>query len=117
MTNFWSATMVTDCTFIFSRCQNDQPASSPQEVSGVGPRAKAIQVSSEGDGKTGSFILEISDRLVSTMLHSSANNGSKKSLQTTTVGKRSSRVFTRADCPDECRFHVSDFFFFLSFEI
>lgn len=80
-------------------------------MSGVGPRAKAIRVSSEGDGKTGSFILEISDRLVSTMLHSSPNNGSKKSLQTKTVGKRSSRMFGRVDCPEKYGFHVSFFFF------
>lgn len=58
-----------------------------QEVSGVGPRARSITVSSEGDAKAGSIILDISDRLVTTMVRST-HNQTKQSVQTLTVGKR-----------------------------
>ncbi|XP_023153317.3 adhesion G protein-coupled receptor E1-like [Amphiprion ocellaris] len=42
--------------------------SASMEVSGVGPLAKSITVSSEGDGETGSVILGLSDRLVAAMV-------------------------------------------------
>lgn len=58
-----------------------------QEVSGVGPRARSITVSSEGDAEAGSIILDISDRLVTTMVRST-HNQTKQSVQTLTVGKR-----------------------------
>lgn len=58
-----------------------------QEVSGVGPRAKPGQLSSDGDGETGSLILGISERLVSAMVPSSENQ-TEKTMQTPTVGKR-----------------------------
>lgn len=57
-------------------------------MSGVGPRAREIRVSSEGDGETGNVILEITDRLVFTMVQSSRNS-TKRTVQTKTVGKRS----------------------------
>uniref|UniRef100_A0A3B4X5N5 Adhesion G protein-coupled receptor E2-like n=1 Tax=Seriola lalandi dorsalis TaxID=1841481 RepID=A0A3B4X5N5_SERLL len=47
--------------------------SASMEVSGVGPRAKSITVSSKGDGETGSVILGISDRLVSAMVQPGQN--------------------------------------------
>ncbi|XP_068575185.1 fibrillin-1-like [Cebidichthys violaceus] len=52
------------------------------EVSGVGPLAKSVGLSSEGDGETGSVILGISDRLVSSMM---SPNQTRKSVQTSTV--------------------------------
>ncbi|XP_051796842.1 putative adhesion G protein-coupled receptor E4P [Acanthochromis polyacanthus] len=42
--------------------------SASMEVSGVGPLARSITVSSEGDGETGSLILGLSDRLVAAMI-------------------------------------------------
>ncbi|XP_057673659.1 adhesion G protein-coupled receptor E1-like [Corythoichthys intestinalis] len=47
--------------------------SASMEVSGVGPRAEKIKVSSEGDGETGSKILAISDRLISAMVSPNQN--------------------------------------------
>lgn len=58
-----------------------------KEVSGVGPRARSITVSSEGDAEAGSIILDISDRLVTTMVRSTLNQ-TKQSVHTMTVGKR-----------------------------
>lgn len=60
-----------------------------QEVSGVGPHAGSIGVSSEGDGETGSVILGISDRLVSALVQPGQNQ-SKKTVKSSTVGKRCS---------------------------
>ncbi|XP_019744296.1 adhesion G protein-coupled receptor E2-like isoform X2 [Hippocampus comes] len=58
--------------------------SASMEVSGVGPRAEAIKVSSEGDGETGSKILAISDRLVSAMV-SPGRNESTTTMNSSTV--------------------------------
>ncbi|XP_029998089.1 adhesion G protein-coupled receptor E2-like [Sphaeramia orbicularis] len=57
---------------------------SSMEVSGVGPRARSIKVSSEGDGDTGSAILGISDRLVSAMVEPGQNHRTKN-LKSSTV--------------------------------
>ncbi|XP_074552453.1 uncharacterized protein LOC141809362 [Halichoeres trimaculatus] len=54
------------------------------EVTGVGPRARMSKVSSEGDGETGSVILDISERLVSAMVRPSQNL-SRRSVQSETV--------------------------------
>ncbi|XP_070778996.1 adhesion G protein-coupled receptor E1-like [Enoplosus armatus] len=60
--------------------------SASMEVSGVGPRAKSIRVSSEGDGETGSVILGVSDLLVAAMIPStSIQNQTNKAVQTSTV--------------------------------
>ncbi|XP_076608343.1 adhesion G protein-coupled receptor E3-like [Chaetodon auriga] len=56
------------------------------EVSGVGPQARSIRVSSEGDGETGSVILGISDRLVSAMVPAT-HNQTKKAVQTSILGQ------------------------------
>lgn len=66
-------------------------------MSGVGPRAREIKVSSEGDGETGNVILEITDRLVFTMVQSSRNS-TKRTVQTKTVGKRSYPWFRWTTC-------------------
>uniref|UniRef100_H3D510 Adhesion G protein-coupled receptor E10 n=1 Tax=Tetraodon nigroviridis TaxID=99883 RepID=H3D510_TETNG len=58
--------------------------SATMEVSGVGPRARSITVSSKGDAEAGSIILDISDRLVTTMVRSKYNQ-TQKSVQTLTV--------------------------------
>ncbi|XP_037647114.1 adhesion G protein-coupled receptor E2-like isoform X2 [Sebastes umbrosus] len=60
--------------------------SASMEVSGVGPRgsARPTRMSSEGDGETAGVILDISDRLVSTMLPQSPNQ-TRKAMQTPTV--------------------------------
>ncbi|XP_029692337.1 adhesion G protein-coupled receptor E2-like [Takifugu rubripes] len=58
--------------------------SATMEVSGVGPRARSVTVSSEGDAEAGSIILDISDRLVTTMVRST-HNQTKQSVQTLTV--------------------------------
>ncbi|XP_028267046.1 adhesion G protein-coupled receptor E2-like isoform X2 [Parambassis ranga] len=58
--------------------------SASMEVSGVGPRARSIRVSSEGDGETGSMILGISDRLVSAMV-SLGENKTEKAVRSPTV--------------------------------
>lgn len=58
-----------------------------QEVSGVGPMARSIRVSSDGDGETGSVILGISDRLVAAMV-SPTQNKTRKTVKTSTVGER-----------------------------
>ncbi|XP_062295290.1 adhesion G protein-coupled receptor E1-like [Scomber scombrus] len=58
--------------------------SASMEVSGVGPVARSIRVSSEGDGETGSVILGISDRLVAAMV-SPTQNQTRKAVQTSTV--------------------------------
>jgi len=61
-------------------------------VSGVGPRVKSSRlrrsskVSSAGDGKTGSVILGISDRLVAAMVQPVVNQ-TKTNVKTETVGK------------------------------
>ncbi|XP_029998091.1 adhesion G protein-coupled receptor E3-like [Sphaeramia orbicularis] len=57
---------------------------SSMEVSGVGPHARSIKVSSEGDGDTGSAILGISDRLVSAMVEPGQNHRTKN-LKSSTV--------------------------------
>ena len=54
--------------------------------------ARSIRVSSERDGETGSVILGISDRLVAAMV-SPTQNQTRKAVQTSTVGKRSSLVW------------------------
>ncbi|KAF3846508.1 hypothetical protein F7725_003586 [Dissostichus mawsoni] len=62
----------------------------PAEVSGVGPRVKSSRlrrssrVSSAGDGKTGSVILGISDRLVAAMVQPVVNQ-TKINVKTETV--------------------------------
>ncbi|XP_031158308.2 adhesion G protein-coupled receptor E1-like [Sander lucioperca] len=58
--------------------------SASMEVSGVGPRARSITVSSEGDGETGSVILDISDRLVAAMVPQTQNQ-TRIAVQTPTV--------------------------------
>ncbi|XP_051244900.1 adhesion G protein-coupled receptor E1-like [Dicentrarchus labrax] len=58
--------------------------SASMEVSGVGPRARSIRVSSEGDGETGSVILGISDRLVSAMVQPGQNQ-TKRTVKSPTV--------------------------------
>lgn len=58
-------------------------------MSGVGPQARTITVSSEGDGETGSVILGISDLLVSAMVQPGQNQ-SKINVKSSTVGKRCS---------------------------
>nr|XP_020443833.1 adhesion G protein-coupled receptor E1-like [Monopterus albus] len=58
--------------------------SASMQVSGVGPHVKTINVSSEGDGVTGSVILGISDRLAATMFHPAVNQTTKV-VETTTV--------------------------------
>lgn len=55
-------------------------------MSGVGPRAKSVRVSSEGDGETGSVILGISDLLVSAMVQPGQNQ-TKTTVKSSTVGK------------------------------
>ncbi|XP_034394898.1 adhesion G protein-coupled receptor E2-like [Cyclopterus lumpus] len=52
--------------------------SASMEVSGVGPRAGLVKVGSEGDGDTGSVILDISNRLVSIIV--------QPDLRTETIG-------------------------------
>ncbi|KAE8283076.1 putative adhesion G protein-coupled receptor E4P [Larimichthys crocea] len=47
------------------------------EVAGVGPQARSIKVSSEGDGDTGSVILGISGRLVSAIVQPGQNKTKK----------------------------------------
>ncbi|XP_039681678.1 adhesion G protein-coupled receptor E1-like [Perca fluviatilis] len=54
------------------------------EVSGVGPRAMSITVSSDGDGETGSIILGISDRLIAAMVPQTRNQ-TRIAVQTPTV--------------------------------
>ncbi|XP_047199826.1 adhesion G protein-coupled receptor E1 [Hippoglossus stenolepis] len=54
------------------------------EVIGVGPHARSFKMSSEGDGETGSMILEISDRLVSGMVISGQNQ-SKTNVRSSTL--------------------------------
>nr|XP_029136974.1 adhesion G protein-coupled receptor E1-like [Labrus bergylta] len=62
------------------------------EVSGVGPHAKSSRVSSKGDGETGSLILGISDRLVSSLVQPGQNKtkrsvkGSAVDLSLETIG-------------------------------
>uniref|UniRef100_UPI0037E76424 adhesion G protein-coupled receptor E1-like n=1 Tax=Semicossyphus pulcher TaxID=241346 RepID=UPI0037E76424 len=58
--------------------------SASMEVSGVGPRATKSGVSSEGDGETGSVILGISDRLVSTIVPP-GHNQTKRTVTSPTV--------------------------------
>ncbi|CAJ1076753.1 adhesion G protein-coupled receptor E1-like [Xyrichtys novacula] len=58
--------------------------SASMEVSGVGPRVTTSTVSSEGDGETGSVILDISDRLVSAIVQPGQNR-TKRSVQSPTV--------------------------------
>ncbi|XP_078140638.1 uncharacterized protein LOC139914272 [Centroberyx gerrardi] len=59
--------------------------SASMEVSGVGPRAKTTKmVSSEGDGETGSVILGISGRLISTLIEPNQNQ-TNRTVQTSTV--------------------------------
>ncbi|KAM8844057.1 adhesion G protein-coupled receptor E1-like [Spinachia spinachia] len=58
--------------------------SASMEVSGVGPRARLRSVSSEGDAETGSMILDISDRLVSTIVKPGQNT-SKRTVTSPTV--------------------------------
>ncbi|XP_074525756.1 adhesion G protein-coupled receptor L2-like [Halichoeres trimaculatus] len=58
--------------------------SAVMEVSGVGPRVKSSNVSSEGEGETGSAILKISERLVSATADQSKNN-TEVTLQSPTV--------------------------------
>ncbi|KAL6102765.1 adgre1 [Pungitius sinensis] len=58
--------------------------SASMEVSGVGPRAKLRSVSSEGDGATGSLILGISDRLVTTIVQP-GQNATKRTVTSQTV--------------------------------
>ncbi|XP_042248131.1 adhesion G protein-coupled receptor E2-like [Thunnus maccoyii] len=58
--------------------------SASMQVSGAGPIAKSIRVSSKGDGETGSVILGISDRLVSAMV-SPTQNQTTKAMQTSIV--------------------------------
>lgn len=86
-----------------------------QEVSGVGPRAKSITVSSEGDAEAGNIILDISDRLVTRMVQSTFQQ-TQKSVQTLTVGKRRSlyrpvhfTIFTTdAVCFSKPRYELGD---------
>ncbi|XP_034751158.1 adhesion G protein-coupled receptor E2-like [Etheostoma cragini] len=59
--------------------------SASMEVSGVGPRASSITVSSEGNGEIGSVILDISDRLVAAMVRLSPPNQTTTAVQTPTV--------------------------------
>ncbi|KAK9534930.1 hypothetical protein VZT92_007344 [Zoarces viviparus] len=58
--------------------------SASMEVSGVGPRARSSKVSSEGDGETGSVILDISDRLVSAIVQPGQNH-TKRTVKSSTV--------------------------------
>ncbi|AWP18782.1 putative EGF-like module-containing mucin-like hormone receptor-like 1 [Scophthalmus maximus] len=58
--------------------------SASMEVSGVGPRARSIKVSSTGDGDTGSVILALSDRLVSAMVLPGQNQ-TKTTVKSSTV--------------------------------
>ncbi|KAM6913364.1 adhesion G protein-coupled receptor E3-like [Lycodopsis pacificus] len=58
--------------------------SASMEVSGVGPRAKSRKVSSEGDGETGSVILDISDRLVSAIVQPGQNH-TKRTVKSPTL--------------------------------
>lgn len=60
-----------------------------QEVAGVGPQARSIKVSSEGDGDTGSVILGISGRLVSAIVQPGQNK-TKKTVKSPILGKRCS---------------------------
>ncbi|KAM7372133.1 hypothetical protein PAMP_009326 [Pampus punctatissimus] len=55
-----------------------------KEVSGVGPLARSIRVSSAGDGETGNAILGISESLVSAMVSPNVSQ-TRKSVQTSTV--------------------------------
>lgn len=67
-----------------------------KEVSGVGPRARSIKVSSTGDGDTGSVILALSDRLVSAMVLPGQNQ-TKTTVKSSTVGKIHSFSYFTAD--------------------
>ncbi|XP_045931506.1 adhesion G protein-coupled receptor E1-like isoform X2 [Micropterus dolomieu] len=58
--------------------------SASMEVSGVGPRARTVMVSSNGDGETGNVILGISHRLVSTLVQPGQNQ-TKTTATTSTV--------------------------------
>lgn len=60
-----------------------------QEVAGVGPQARSIKVSSEGDGDTGSVILGISGRLVSAIVQPGQNQ-TKKTVKSPILGKKCS---------------------------
>lgn len=77
-----------------------------QEVSGVGPRARSIRVSSKGDGETGSVILGISDRLVSAMVQPGENQ-TKRSVKSPTVGEWcSSYLIVDIDCMSTGRISI-----------
>ncbi|XP_029913037.1 adhesion G protein-coupled receptor E2-like [Myripristis murdjan] len=55
------------------------------EVSGAGPQARSAKVvSSEGDGETGTIILDISERLISALVEPTQNQ-TNKTIQTATV--------------------------------
>lgn len=56
-------------------------------MSGVGRGAKLNRVSSEGDGETGSLILNISDGLVSAIVPSTQSQA-EKVVHTSTLGKK-----------------------------
>ncbi|XP_072225679.1 adhesion G protein-coupled receptor E1-like [Leuresthes tenuis] len=57
----------------------------PEPISsGVGPRAGSIKLSSEGDGETGSVILNISESLVSAMVQPGQTQ-TKKTMKSSTV--------------------------------
>ncbi|XP_065818495.1 adhesion G protein-coupled receptor E1-like [Labrus bergylta] len=58
--------------------------SAAMEVSGVGPRIKLSNVSSEGDGETGSFILKLSDSLLSAVVEQGQNQ-TERTVTTPTV--------------------------------
>ena len=68
-----------------------------KEVIGVGSHARSVKMSSEGDGETGSMVLEISDRLVSGMVISGQNQ-SKTTVRSSTLGKIHSSELTAAIC-------------------
>lgn len=66
-----------------------------KQVSGAGPQARSAKVvSSDGDGETGTVILDISERLISALVEPTQNQ-TNKTIQTATVGKTHS---------SQCRF-------------
>ncbi|KAM9843981.1 adhesion G protein-coupled receptor E3-like [Aulostomus maculatus] len=76
--------LINNTGFILPKPTVANSFSASMEVSGVGPLAKSVSVSSEGDGETGGVILGISHRLVSAMVPPDLNQ-TKITLESSTV--------------------------------
>ncbi|KAJ0058282.1 hypothetical protein NL108_012745, partial [Boleophthalmus pectinirostris] len=64
------------CLFLFFPQTIANSFSASMEVAGVGPRARSSRVSSSGNGEVGSVILDLSDRLVATLVQEDFNQTS-----------------------------------------